>query len=90
MEIFESRSFAKSVKKLHQNQARDLHAAIRIISANPEIGQQKRGDLSSTRVFKFSMVNQLTLLAYQWDGKDRVILQELGSHENFYRDLKSN
>jgi mRNA-degrading endonuclease YafQ of YafQ-DinJ toxin-antitoxin module len=88
VEIYQTRSFAKAVKKLHSNQRNDLQNAIRLISAHPELGQQKRGDLADMRVFKFSMINQLTLLAYQWDGGARLILQDLGSHENFYRDLK--
>jgi len=35
------------------------------------------------------MVHQLTLLAYNYDETDEnFTLLALGSHENFYRDLK--
>ena len=89
MEVFESASFRKAVKKLHQKQKDELFAAIRAILQNPQLGEQKRGDLVSIRVHKFRMLNQVTLLAYQLDGDERLILQDLGSHENFYRDLKT-
>jgi len=36
------------------------------------------------------MVNQTALLAYEYDAPTQtVILHALGSHENFYRDLKT-
>jgi mRNA-degrading endonuclease YafQ of YafQ-DinJ toxin-antitoxin module len=36
------------------------------------------------------MVNQLILLAYVYDAPDDCLkLVDLGSHENFYRDLKA-
>jgi hypothetical protein len=35
------------------------------------------------------MINQLTLLAYSYDGSVLTLtLLAIGSHENFYRDLK--
>jgi hypothetical protein len=49
----------------------------------------KKGDLNGIRVYKFRMVNQLALLAYEYDdANDRLTLLAYGSHENFYRDLK--
>ncbi len=57
--------------------------------AEPLLGEQKKGDLSYLRVYKFKMVNQLTLLGYSFDDGELVLqLITLGSHENFYRDLK--
>ncbi len=36
------------------------------------------------------MTNQLVLLAYSFDLEEEVlVLLALGSHENFYRDLKA-
>jgi hypothetical protein len=53
------------------------------------IGIQKSGDLSDVRVYKFNMVNQLTLIAYSFDDHALVLkLILFGTHENFYRDLK--
>ena len=42
-------------------------------------------------VNKFEMVNQLNLLAYSYEDKVLTLkLLVLGSHENFYRDLKQS
>ena len=38
-------------------------------------------------VYKFTSQNELVLLAYEFDPKTRHLLL-LGSHENFYRELK--
>ena len=57
---------------------------------DPLLGQQKKGDLSFLRVYKFNMVKQLTLLGYSYeDGTVTLELMALGSHENFYRDVKN-
>jgi hypothetical protein len=40
-------------------------------------------------VYKFSMVNQLTLIGYSMEVKDGVLtFVDMGPHENFYRDIK--
>ncbi len=89
MQLLETPSFRKDVKRLHDNQKADLHEAVRAIVANPTLGEQKLGDLAWLRVFKFRMVNQLVLLGYEVVTDDRLILHALGSHENFYRDIKA-
>ena len=49
----------------------------------------KVGDLAGIRVYKFKMVDQLTLLAYTFEDETVTLtLLVLGSHQNFYRDLK--
>ncbi|MEO5328880.1 MAG: type II toxin-antitoxin system RelE/ParE family toxin [Magnetococcus sp. THC-1_WYH] len=89
MRILQSRSFNNAVKRLHANQKRDLDEAVRAIAADPVIGEAKVGDLAGVRVFKFKMTHQLTLLAYEYEEAGDVLkLLALGSHENFYRDLK--
>lgn len=89
VKIVQSNSFKKAVKKLHANQKADLDKAVKLIASNPNIGEQKIGDLSTIQVYKFKMVNQLTLLAYQYEDEQLILtLLMLGSHENFYRDLK--
>lgn len=87
--ILQTPSFKKALKKLHDNQRADLMSAVKQIANEPEIGEKKVGDLDYLRVYKFKMVNQLTLLAYSYE-ENRLILELLmfGSHENFYRDLK--
>ena len=87
--IIQSSSFKKAIKKLHSNQKADLDDAIRDIIADTHIGVQKTGDLCTIRVYKFKMVKQLTLLAYQIDDGQLVLtLLMLGSNENFHRDVK--
>lgn len=91
MKINQTRSFKSKVKKLHQNQKTTLDKAIRQIIDDPSIGQLKKGDLSDVRVYKFKMLDQLTLLAYLHNASEKTItLLALGGHENFYSNLKKN
>ena len=87
--IVQSSSFKKAIKKLRNNQKIDLDNAVRAIAEDPNLGVQKIGDLATVRVYKFKMVKQLTLLAYQIDDGELILtLLMLGTHENFYRDVK--
>ncbi len=87
--VLQTPSFKRTVKKLHKNQKKDLDDAVRAVMTDPYIGQQKKGDLSFLRAHKFKMVKQLMLLGYSYeDGTLTLELMALGSHENFYRDLK--
>ena len=87
--IKQTNSFKKVVKKLHANQKKELDEAVREILKNPHIGAAKKGDLYDVRVFKFNMVNQLMLLAYNYNTNSNIItLLALGTHEGFYKDLK--
>ncbi|WP_413518997.1 type II toxin-antitoxin system RelE/ParE family toxin [Psychrobacter glacincola] len=89
LSVVQSHSFKKAVKKLHKNQKADLDAAVRTLMDNTNLGIQKVGDLSSVRIYKFKMLKQLTLLAYQIDDGQLVLtLLMIGTHENFYRDVK--
>ena len=87
--VLQTPTFRKAVNKLHKNQKQDLDEAIKVLMNNPRAGQQKKGDLAFLRVYKFKMVKQLTLLGYSYkDGSVILELLTIGSHENFYRDLK--
>jgi mRNA-degrading endonuclease RelE of RelBE toxin-antitoxin system len=87
--VLQTPSFKKATKKLKANQKKDLDSAIKELMINPDLGDQKKGDLSFLHVYKFKMNKQLTLLGYNFDsGKLTLELLALGSHENFYRDLK--
>lgn len=87
--VLQTPTFKKAVKKLKPNQKKDLDSAIRELMSDPFIGQQKKGGLSFLRVHKFKMNKQLTLLGYSYDdGVFALELMTLGSHENFYRDVK--
>jgi hypothetical protein len=90
LRVLETPSFRKDVKRLHGNQKADLDLAVRAVLENPAVGDQKLGDLAWLRVYKFRMVNQVTLLAYERKDADTIVLHADGSHENFYRDLKTN
>ena len=89
MQLLQKPSFQRAYKKLKPNQKKDADAAIDEIIRCPTIGVQKKADLSNILVYKFRMVNQLTLLAYTFED-DKLILTfiAIGAHENFYRDLK--
>ncbi|WP_404474476.1 type II toxin-antitoxin system RelE/ParE family toxin [Vreelandella venusta] len=87
--VLQTPTFKKAVKKLKPNQKKDLDSAIKELIADPFIGEQKKGDLAFLRVYKFKMNRQLTLLGYSFnDGALVLELMALGSHENFYRDIK--
>jgi mRNA-degrading endonuclease RelE of RelBE toxin-antitoxin system len=87
IQVFQTPLFSKIKKKLKKNQIKDLDNAVREIIKNPELGEQKKGDLADVWVYKFRMVDRENLLAYQWDAKTRTLIS-LGVHENFYRDIK--
>lgn len=87
MSILQTSFFGKQKKKLYSNQIQCLDQALKEILENPKIGEQKKGDLNMIRVYKFKILKQECLLAYQIDG-EHIILHSIGSHENFYRDLK--
>lgn len=90
MILQQTRTFKNTAKKLHKNQRHDLDTAIKEIIKNPLIGQNKKGNLSKIRVYKFKMLKQLTLLAYLYvEEKNTITLLALGTHENFYRELKN-
>ena len=87
--ILQTPTFRKAIKKLKPTQKKDLDVAIKELVSEPLLGEQKRGDLFFLRVYKFKMVKQLTLLGYSYDeGVLTLELMALGSHENFYRDIK--
>lgn len=88
-EVLQTPTFKKAVKKLHQNQKADLDKAVKKLIDDPLLGEQKKGDLTFLRVYKFKMTKQLTLLGYSYqEGTVTLELIALGSHENFYRDIK--
>lgn len=87
--VLQTPTFKKAVKKLKPNQKKELDTAVKALMANPELGEQKKGDLAFLRVYKFKMNKQLTLLGYSFDDGTLILeLMVLGSHENFYRDIK--
>lgn len=91
MNVLQTNLFKKTVKTLHTNQKTDLDKTVNAIINELKIGQLKCGDLSGVLVYKFKMMKQLTLLAYIFHEQTITLtLLALGTHENFYRDLKSH
>ena len=91
LQVLQTPSFSKAVKKLHVNQKADLDVAVKALLNDPLLGERKKGDLAFLRVYKFKMVKQLTLLGYSFEDNTLTLeLMALGSHENFYRDLKKD
>lgn len=87
IEIRQMPAFKKAYKKLPPSQKTIVNEAVRAITNNPKIGEEKKGDLVGVYIYKFKINHQQFLLAYEWDPLQRLLLA-LGGHENFYRNLK--
>ena len=88
-QVFQTKRFSRTYKKLHDNEIGAVDSAIAEVALNPDIGEKKKGDLSEFWVYKFRCQGQLYLLGYTRDDEVRLVwLEALGPHENFYRDLK--
>lgn len=85
-------TFAKLIKKLHAKDKIAVDKAVKAIASDPSIGEEKKGDLAGIFVHKFKINKQEILLAYQLQPDKfspvSVLLLSIGSHENFYTDLK--
>ncbi len=88
MKIYQSRLFEKKVKKMSKAEKDALDREVRNIAENLNIGEEKKGDLKGVFVHKFKLKTKLYLLAYRKAGIDLELVM-IGSHENYYRDLKS-
>ena len=86
MKILQSSSFKKKVRRFSKQDKVILDTQIRKIAKNPEIGQEKKGDLKGVFVFKFKIYTTQYLLSYRFI-EDNLELIMMGSHENYYRDL---
>ena len=87
--VVQTPTFKKAVKKLKPSHKKELDTAIKAVMAKPTVGEQKKGALAFLGVHKFKMNKQMTLLGYSFnDGTLTLELMALGSHENFYRDVK--
>ena len=87
--VLQTPTFKRAAKKLKPNQKKQLDQAVQALIEQPTLGEQKKGDLAFLHVHKFKMNKQLTLLGYSFnDGILILELMALGSHENFYRDIK--
>lgn len=90
MQILVTPSFERALKKLHPNQKKSLDKAVTAIAADPQLGDQKLGDLDGIYVYKFKLIDKQWLLAYRLISSKKIKLLLLGPHENFYRELKKS
>ena len=87
-----STRFSKAKRRLFRKAKGQstLDDEVKKILADPLIGHEKTGALKGVRVHKFKLGPQELLLAYQFNERRNVIeLLDLGSHENYYRDLQN-
>ncbi|MDI1299779.1 type II toxin-antitoxin system mRNA interferase toxin, RelE/StbE family [Methylotenera sp.] len=89
MIVKQTNSFKRKVKKLNKTEKLALDEAVKSVMNDPSIGEMKIGDLAGVQVYKYKLKAQLYLLAYMYDGELILTFIEYGTHENFYRDLKS-
>jgi hypothetical protein len=87
MKSFYKPPFRKFVKKQTRPLQLSIEDEIEKILENPRIGESKRGDLLGFRVHKFSFKKQRLLIAYKVSPNE-MLFYMVGSHENFYRNLK--
>ena len=89
MNIYQSRSFEKKVKKMSKSEKDTLDREIRRIAENISMGEEKKGDLRGVFVHKFKLETIQYLLAYRKVGSNLELVM-IGPHENYYRDLKQS
>ncbi len=87
MKIIQSRSFERRAKKFNQTQKAILDEQVKLLLENPDIGDEKKGDLSEVYVHKFKIKTIQYLLAYRFN-EELLELIMIGPHQNYYRDLK--
>jgi len=85
-------AFKSPFKKFVKKQVPPFKLAIKDevdkIYAEPTLGEEKVGDLTGYQVHKFMYHSQEFLIAYSM-GEEAIIFWMIGTHENFYRDLKA-
>lgn len=87
MKIIQTRSFEQRAKKFNQAQKAILDEQVKLILENPDIGDEKKGDLSEIYMHKFKIKTIQYLLAYRFN-EEMLELIMVGPHQNYYRDLK--
>jgi len=79
--------FRKFLKKQRRPLQLAIEDEIEKITNNPAMGELKVGDLQGCQLHKFIFQRQQFLIAYHRTESD-IIFYLIGTHENFYRDLK--
>ncbi len=87
MEMLYKAPFRKFVKKQKRPFQLAIEDEVEQIMKNPDLGDLKKGDLAGFRVHKFLYGKQRFLIAYIVQETE-IIFFMIGSHENFYKELK--
>jgi len=87
MDAFYKNPFKKFVKKQNRPFQLVIEDEVETIFRGEVADELKKGDLTGFQVHKFKFKGQKYLIAYQIQGTD-IIFYMIGTHENFYRDLK--
>ncbi len=87
MEILYKAPFRKFVKKKRRPFQLAIEDEVEEIMKNPDLGELKKGNLAEFRVHKFLYGKQRVLIAYLVQEAE-IIFFMIGSHENFYKELK--
>lgn len=74
MRIIQSRTFEKRVRQFRKQEKEVLDQKVRKIVENPEIGQEKRGELHGAFVHKFKLHATQYLLPYRMTDADTLEL----------------
>ena len=88
------RPFAQYIKKAHKPLRLAIEDEVDVVCATPEVGEIKVGDLAGIRVHKFRFNRQVYLMAYRLHTENVFVeflsidFYQVGSHENFYDELK--
>lgn len=91
--------FKQFVKKAHRPLQLAIEDEVERVCENPAIGEPKKGDLAGIFVHKFKFNRQEYLIAYRPPAEGQlgdasliafmvIDFYKLGSHENFYDELK--
>ena len=87
MKTFYKPPFKKFVKKQARPLQLSIEDEIESIIENPAVGETKKGDLQGFQVHKFAYKKQKLLIAYRV-SETGILFYMVGTHENFYRNLK--
>jgi mRNA-degrading endonuclease RelE of RelBE toxin-antitoxin system len=96
MQVTFKKAFAQFVKKATKPLQLAIEVRVAEVCKNPEMGQQKLGDLQGVFVYKFRFNAQEYLMAYEFDhfsGTTKITwikFCQIGPHENFYSKLKKS
>jgi len=87
MDVYFKSPFRKFVKKQPKPFQLVIEDEVDRIIKNPGLGASKKGDLADFRVQKFSYRNQIFLISSRL-RESELDFFSVGTHENFYRELK--